>query len=72
MTLQKLNYLNNFWKIISEGTECECFYIKVEENMNDTTDFICKIHTIFDYYKEMIKAYPLNNKLLVLSSIGIY
>ena len=66
------NYLNNFWKIISEGTECECFYIKVEENMNDTTDFICKIHTIFDYYKEMIKAYPLNNKLLVLSSIGIY
>ena len=72
MKIDNNSYLKNFWEIVSQSTECDCFYIKLEEETVDTTEFIGKVHTVFQYYNELVKTQPLNNKLLVLSSIAIY
>ena len=43
-----------------------------KEETVDATQFMKKVHTVFQYYNELVKTQPLNNKLLVLSSIAIY
>ena len=70
--LENDDYLNQFWKTISEITECKCFYIQFMEDNMEKTDFLDKTNHIFKYYQGLVKANPLNNKLLVLTSLGVY
>jgi hypothetical protein len=65
-------YLENFWNIISQSTDCNCLYIKLEEKTVDTKYFIEKFYNVCKYYQELVQIQPLNNKLLVLSSIAVY
>ena len=65
-------FLENFWSIVSQSTDCDCFYISLEEEKVDTKPFVEKVHKICQYYQELVKIQPLNNKLLVLSSIAVY
>lgn len=72
MKIDNKSYLNKFWRIVSQSTECDCFYIKLEEETVNASEFIEKVHAVLQYYNELVKTQPLNNKLLVLSSIAIY
>lgn len=66
------NYLNKFWDIVSQCTDCKCFYLKLKEEQVDTKPFMDKVYSICKYYQELVKIQPLDNKLLVLTSIAVY
>lgn len=70
--LDNNNYLNQFWGTISEITECKCFYIHFEEEKMNKDNFLDNLTSIFKFYQELVKVNPLNNKLLVLVSLGVY
>ena len=70
--LDNTEYLTSFWKIISEITDCECFYISVEEETVDAKHFIGKVYEILHYYRELVEVQPLNPKLLVLTSLATF
>lgn len=70
--LDNSEYLSSFWKIVSEITDCECFYIKVEEETVDANPFVEKTYNVLRYYQDLIETDPLNLKLLVLTSIATY
>lgn len=66
------DYLKQFWNIISQSTDCNCFYLKLKEEQVDTKPFLNRVYKICQYYQELVKIRPLDNKLLVLSSIAVY
>lgn len=70
--LDNSSYLDRFWKIISESTDCECFYIKYKEEEVNVEILDHQLHNVFVYYQELLKTQPLNNKFLVLLGIATY
>ncbi len=67
------DYLQNFWRCISEMTECSIFAIKFPEENRDVTSYMEKLHDIFIYLSELFKsADPLDEKMNVLLGIATY
>lgn len=67
------DYLQNFWRCVSEMTECSIFSIKFPEENRDVTLYMEKLHDIFSYLSELFKsADPLDDKMNVLLGIATY
>lgn len=67
------DYLQNFWRCISEMTECSIFAIKFPEENRDVTSYMEKLYDVFSYLSELFKsADPLDEKMNVLLGIATY
>lgn len=75
LTLEKtdLAYINDFWRCVSEMTECGIFTIKFPEEKRDITAYMEKLHEVFVYLSELfVSANPLDEKMNVLLGIATY
>ncbi|WP_378955752.1 DUF5677 domain-containing protein [Pelosinus sp. sgz500959] len=67
------NYLNVFWEGVSRMSDCELFYVNLEEDAPDTEKYMHHVKTILQYYSDLlVSARPIDNKMLVLLGIATY
>lgn len=67
------DYIYTFWEGVSRLSECELFYIEIAPNHEGAEDYIARVKTILEYYKEVfVSAKPLDNKMLVILGIATY
>lgn len=75
LTFEKTNsaYLQDFWRCISEMTECSIFSIDFPEETRNATAYMEKAYEVFAYLTELYtSADPLNEKMSVLLGIATY
>lgn len=66
-------YLKDFWRCVSEMTDCSIFVIKFPEEQRNITSYMGKLHEVFTYLSELFVATdPLNEKMNVLLGIATY
>ncbi|MBS6474547.1 MAG: hypothetical protein KH354_00950 [Clostridiales bacterium] len=66
-------YLKEFWRCVSEMTDCNIFVIKFPEENRDVTAYIEKLHEVFIYLSELfVVTDPLDEKMNVLLGIATY
>lgn len=66
-------YLREFWRCVSEMTECNLLAVKFAEENRDITAYMEKIHEVVSYFAELFTATnPLDNKMNVLFGIVTY
>lgn len=66
-------YLQNFWRNISEMTECTPFIIKYPEEDRNVTMYMEKLYEIFVYLTKLFTTIePLDEKMNVLLGIATY
>lgn len=67
------NYIKNFWRCISEMTDCSIFTIEFPTEKRDITAYMENLHSVFVYLSELFTgAEPLDEKLKVLIGIATY
>lgn len=75
LTFEKTDsaYLKDFWRCVSEMTDCSIFAIKFPEEKRNITAYMEKLHEVFAYLSELfIAANPLDEKMNVLLGIATY
>ena len=75
LTFEKTDrdYLQNFWRCVSEMTECTIFSVEFPEETRNITAYMEKIHEVFVYLTELFtSADPLNEKMSVELGIATY
>ena len=75
LTFEKTNstYLKNFWRCVSEMTECDIFSIQFPEECRNVTAYMEKLHEVFEYLSELfVVSEPLDEKMNVLLGIATY
>lgn len=75
LTFEKADsdYLQGFWRCISEMTECTIFAIEFPEETRNVTTYMEKLHEVFVYFSELFtSADPLDEKMNVLLGIATY
>lgn len=66
-------YLKDFWRCVSEMTECSIFTINFPKEEKNITVYMEKLHDVFAYLSELfLVADPLNEKMNVLLGIATY
>lgn len=66
-------YLSDFWRCVSEMTECNKFTIKFPEENRNMTAYMENLHEVFVYLLELfIASNPLDEKMNVLLGIATY
>ena len=66
-------YLKEFWRCVSEMTECNIFSIAFPEEKRNVTAYMERIHDVFVYLTELFTmSDPLNEKMNVLLGIATY
>ena len=66
-------YLKEFWRCVSEMTDCSIFAIRFPEEKRNITAYMEKLHEVFVYLSELfLTAAPLNEKMSVLLGIATY
>lgn len=66
-------YLKEFWRCVSEMTECNIFSIVFPEENRNVTAYMERIHDVFVYLSELFTVSdPLNEKMSVLLGIATY
>lgn len=66
-------YLKEFWRCVSEMTDCSIFAIRFSEEKRNITAYMEKLHEVFVYLSELfLTAAPLNEKMSVLLGIATY
>lgn len=66
-------YLKDFWRCVSEMTDCSIFVLEFPEEKRNITAYIEKLHDVFTYLSELFVATdPLNEKMNVLLGIATY
>lgn len=66
-------YLKEFWRCVSEMTDCSIFAIRFSEEKRNITAYMEKLHEVFVYLSELfLTADPLNEKMSVLLGIATY
>lgn len=66
-------YLQNFWRCISEMTECSIYAIGFPEENRNITIYMENIHEVFVYFSELFaSSSPLDEKMNVLLGIATY
>lgn len=64
-------YLKEFWRCVSEMTDCSIFAIRFPEEKRNITAYMEKLHEVFVYLSELFStADPLNEKMSVLLGIA--
>ena len=67
------NYIKNFWRCISEMTDCSIFTIEFPAEKRDITAYMENLHSVFVYLSELFtEAEPLDEKMKVLIGIATY
>lgn len=75
LTIEKANddYLNLFWSVISELTECELYFMGSEREKTDTKKYYDIVKDIFYYFQQLYESCnPLEKKMKVLLGIATY
>ena len=75
LTFEKIDstYLKEFWRCVSEMTDCSIFVIEFPEEQRNITAYMEKLHEVFTYLSELFVATdPLNDKMKVLLGIATY
>ncbi len=75
LTFEKIDsaYLKEFWRCVSEMTDCSIFVIEFPEEQRNITAYMEKLHEVFTYLSEVFVATdPLNEKMNVLLGIATY
>lgn len=66
-------YLKEFWRCVSEMTDCSIFVIEFPEEKRDITAYMEKLHEVIAYLSELfVSANPLDEKMNVLLGIATY
>ena len=66
-------FIQHFWGIVSEMTECSIFSIQFPEETRNAAKYMEKIHEIFSYLAELFTAAnPIDEKMNVLLGIATY
>ncbi len=66
-------YLQNFWRCISEMTECSIYAIEFPEETRNITTYMENLHEVFIYFSELFaSSSPLDEKMNVLLGIATY
>ena len=66
-------YLKEFWRCVSEMTDCSIFAIRFPEEKRNITAYMEKLHEVFVYLSKLFStAVPLNEKMSVLLGIATY
>lgn len=66
-------YLEDFWGIISEMTECNMFAVEFPKENRNITAYMEKLHEVFGYLSNLfILSSPLEEKMNVLLGIATY
>ena len=67
------DYLKNFWRCISEMTDCSTFVIEFPDEQRNITSYMENLHEVFTYLSELFVATDsLNEKMNVLLGIATY
>lgn len=67
------DYLREFWRCISEMTECNLYTIVYPVENRNITAYMEKLYSIFSYFVELFTAAdPLDDKMKVLLGIATY
>lgn len=75
LTFEKTDsvYLKEFWRCVSEMTDCGIFVIEFPEEQRNITAYMEKLHEVFNYLSELfVVTDPLNEKMNVLLGIATY
>ena len=75
LTFEQSNstYLKEFWRCISEMTDCSIFTIKFPQEHRNITVYMEKLNNVFTYLSDLfIATEPLNEKMNVLLGIATY
>lgn len=75
LTFEKVDsaYLKEFWRCVSEMTDCSIFAIEFPEEKRNITAYMEKLHEVFAYLSELfITTNPLDEKMSVLLGIATY
>lgn len=66
-------YLQLFWRCISEMTECSIYSIQFPEETRNITTYMENLHEVFTYFSELfISSSPLDEKMNVILGIATY
>lgn len=66
-------YLKEFWRCVSEMTDCSIFAIRFPEEKRNITAYMEKLHEVFVYLSKLFStAVPFNEKMSVLLGIATY
>jgi hypothetical protein len=66
-------YLKDFWRCISEMTECSLFSIQFPQETAEISLYMEELHEIFTYLADLfVSANPLNKKMNVIIGIATY
>ncbi len=67
------DYLDNFWRCVSEMTECSMFSIVFPQETRNVTAYMENLHEIFAYLCELFtSSSPLDERMNVLLGIATY
>lgn len=69
LTFEKVDsiYLKEFWRCVSEMTDCSVFAIEFPEEKRNITAYMEKLYEVFAYFSELfITTNPLDEKMSVL------
>lgn len=75
LTFEKTNstYLKDFWRCVSEMTDCDIFVVQFPEERRNVTAYMEKVHEVFVYLSELfVVSDPLDEKMNVLLGIATY
>ena len=66
-------YIKDFWRCVSEMTDCDMFWANFPEEKRDVTAYMQKLHDVFSYLLDLfLAADPLDDKMSVLLGIATY
>lgn len=75
LAMEKANddYINVFWKAISELTECELYIMCSDKEIADTPKYYDLVKEIFYYFQQLYEACnPLDKKMKVILGVATY
>ena len=75
LTFEKVDsaYLSEFWRCVSEMTNCSIFAIEFPEEKRNITAYMEKLHEVFVYLSKLfITTNPLDEKISVLLGLATY
>lgn len=68
-----IEYLQLFWRCISEMTECNIFSVEFPEEHRDIRTYMENLYEVFSYFSELFSSIlPLDEKMNVLLGIATY
>ena len=66
-------YIDSFWNMVERMTDCNLFYIEIQEELIETRCFIEKVKSVLNYHSDlMLATSPTDLKYTVLLGLATY